>query len=633
MRPARVVLSMLLVLVVSALLVFLVEVTVRGSVDETVRFLFEQPLRPGLATIVIFGMIILALDALLGRAYHALLVLAPITLALAFTARQKANYLGDPLYPTDFLYSRQIIELMPLLVRERPLAAALFATGAVAVVVLTVLGWRYGRRRSPRLSWAGRAARLAIAVPALAFFASMMDYASFSWARDRLQIVPIMWDQKENYSSNGFAIAFALNVPMANVKAPAGYSPEAVKAIEPAAANPTLPSELPDIVVVMSESFWDPTRLDGVSFSEDPLPTARANLSGHVLSPEFGGLTANVEFEAITGLSNAFLPAGSIPYQQYVRGPVPTLASFLRDTGYETIALHPFAGWFWNRAHVYRDFGFDKFLSEESLPALAQRGPLASDAAMTEVIIDEMESHSGPAFMFAVSLQGHGPYPAGRYPDDDLVVTGSLADADKGALESYAIGIRDADRGLQRLLDWAATRDRHTIVVFFGDHLPPLANVFVSTGYMKGFTADRRAPWPTLAAEHETPLVVWSNRSGPARDLGTVSPAFLPNHILKLGGFTHPFYTGFLGEVHDRFRVVDRQMLVGRGGETAADWSRGGQLDPRIRDYRLLQYDLLFGGKHSVERLFEQPAGRIVSTVGSHAPSCYFLTRCGPGRI
>ena len=37
-----------------------------------------------------------------------------------------------------------------------------------------------------------------------------MDFATFSWTRDRLQIIPIMWDQKENYASNGFAIAFAL---------------------------------------------------------------------------------------------------------------------------------------------------------------------------------------------------------------------------------------------------------------------------------------------------------------------------------------------------------------------------------------------------------------------------------------
>ena len=75
-----------------------------------------------------------------------------------------------------------------------------------------------------------RGARLAVALPALLFFGSIMDYATFSWARDRLQIFPMMWDQKENYASNGFAIAFALNVPMAKVSAPKGYAEDVIKA-------------------------------------------------------------------------------------------------------------------------------------------------------------------------------------------------------------------------------------------------------------------------------------------------------------------------------------------------------------------------------------------------------------------
>ena len=48
-----------------------------------------------------------------------------------------------------------------------------------------------------------------------------------------------------------------------------------------------------------------------------------------MFSPEFGGMTANVEFEALTGFSNAFLPYGSIPYQQYVRGAGALAGEFL----------------------------------------------------------------------------------------------------------------------------------------------------------------------------------------------------------------------------------------------------------------------------------------------------------------
>ncbi|TIS73264.1 MAG: hypothetical protein E5W99_25970, partial [Mesorhizobium sp.] len=121
----------------------------------------------------------------------------------------------------------------------------------------------------PILSRKGRLARLTLAVPLLAFFVSIMDYATFSWTRDRLQIIPIMWDQKENYASNGFALAFALNVPMAHVSAPPGYSEKTMDAIARPGVAASVPDQKPDIIVVMSESFWDPTELPGVSIKPD----------------------------------------------------------------------------------------------------------------------------------------------------------------------------------------------------------------------------------------------------------------------------------------------------------------------------------------------------------------------------
>ena len=66
-------------------------------------------------------------------------------------------------------------------------------------------------------------------------------------------------------------------------------------------------------------------------------------------------------------------------------------------------------------APVYADFGFDDFKSEENLPPLEKRGPLASDAAMTDEIIREADATDDPVFFFAVSLQNHGPYEPYRY--------------------------------------------------------------------------------------------------------------------------------------------------------------------------------------------------------------------------
>ncbi|HEV2504209.1 MAG TPA: LTA synthase family protein [Mesorhizobium sp.] len=598
-------------LAASAALVFAIELIFRGDLASTFGF-FLQPSKPGWTTVILFTLILIGLDALLGRNHQSLMIFAPLTLALAFVGHQKSRYLGDPLYPTDFLYVRQIVELLPLLVRERPWMGAALAIGIVGTLALVMMLWRMWRRRAPALRYKARLARLVVAIPLLAFFVSIMDYATFSWTRDRLQIIPMMWDQKENYNSNGFALAFALNVPMAHVGAPAGYSDKAIATIARPEATTTVPEDKPDIIMVMSESFWDPTILPGVSIKPDPLAAVRQLRSGSMLSPEFGGMTANVEFEALTGFSNAFLPAGSIPYQQYVRAPVPSLATFLKSEGYSARAFHPGTNWFWNRTAVYADFGFDDFQSEETTP-LEKRGPLASDKAMTDQLISTADAAEEPFFYFAVSLQNHGPYEPNRYTDASHTVEAPISQWAKDSLLSYAEGAADADRNLKRLIDWAEKRDRPTVIVFFGDHLPPLGPVYVETGFLKDNVAPRREAPDQMKLHRETPLVVWSNRTGLAKDIGSVSPALLPYHLLKAAGISHPYYTGFLGEVSKQYSTIDRNVLLATDDEATIDWARQKQIEPLIRDYRYLQYDMMFGKRWSARDFFPETINRLVA--------------------
>jgi phosphoglycerol transferase MdoB-like AlkP superfamily enzyme len=595
--------SLLVTLVTAAVLVFLIELTVRGSLADTLAF-FRTPDMPGWTTILLFALALVALDALLGRAHQALLVLGPLMLLMAWMSHEKAHYIGDPLYPVDFLYARQVVEILPLLARDRPLTmVGIIIVGILAAAAL-VAASVYWRRRFPVLSLKGRVWRLIVTLPLLLFFASIMDYSTFSWVRDRLQIIPMMWDQKENYAHNGFTAAFILNVPMANVKAPKGYSADTINNIpsEPAAA---FPPEKPDIIIVMNESFWDPTRLPNTTITPDPIPTIRKNLSGHVFSPEFGGTTANIEFEALTGFSNAFLPYGSIPYQQYVRRPTPSLASFFRSEGYVTRALHPYVQWFWNRGTVYKDFGFDTFMSQEKLPPLAKRGPLVSDAAFFDEIMHEADEQTQPFFFFAVTLQNHGPYEPYRYVDPTHDVETKAGSAAKQSILTYAEGASDADKAFARLMQWASHRTRPTVIAMFGDHLPPLGPAYVETGFMKGQVAPRRAPVDEMRREHETPLVIWSNRTGVWKT-GTISPSLVPLNVLEAAGITHPYYTGLLGQVSDHYRVVDRYMLITPDGSGIPDWSRNGDVDDVVNQFRYVQYDQMFGHHFSTRAFFPE---------------------------
>ena len=601
----RQILSLGLTLLLALSIIVGVEWIARGEFATVLPYVFS-PSRPGFTTIGIVMLLMLIVDAIFSRAHLSALIVAPLLLVPAFISNQKQNYLSDPLYPSDFLFARQITELMPVMVRDRPWTAVALAIGVIAAIVGIAFLWRYAWHHAAMLSQKARLARLSVCLPLAAVFVSQMDPTQYSFLREKLRIIPIVWDQKENYTYNGFVIAFSLNLPMADVKSPAGYGPDAIDAI-PARNYGYLsgPREKPDVIMLMSESLWDPTRLSNVAFKPDPMPTIRARQSGYIFSPEFGGMTANVEFEALTGFSNAFLPYGSIPYQQYVRRPMPSLATFFRAEGYAARALHPFSGWFWNRNEVYKAFGFEEFHTEETLPAMDKRGMFASDDSLMKEIMREGDGADKPFFFFAVTLQGHGPYEPNRYVQNTVNIVGNLNDGDRETLATYAQGVREADDSLKMLMDWAARRDRETIIVLWGDHLPPLGSVYPNTGYMPQQVATRKAPLDVMKQEHETPLVIWSSKKGVRKDIGTISPSQLPYQVLKTAGYEHPFYTGFLGRVQKKYDIVDRYQLATRDNQVFPDWSRNEQdIDPMMRDYRYLQHDVMFGREYGLERFF-----------------------------
>ena len=245
---------------------------------------------------------------------------------------------------------------------------------------------------------------------------------------------------------------------------------------------------------------------------------------------------------------------------------------------------------------------------------MEKRGPLASDAAMTDEIIREADASDDPVFFFAVSLQNHGPYEPNRYYNPTHTVQAPISQWARESLLSYAEGSADADRGLEaadRMGQEALAADGHRLL-----RRP-------SAAARAGLCRDRFPEGQCRAAQgadagrrpraSQTPLVIWSNRSGPVEDIGAVSPAFLPYHILTTAGITHPYYTGFLGEMREHYRVVDRNLLLTPAGEATPDWSRQKEIDPAIRDFRLIQYDMMFGKRHAAPDFFPETVDKVVA--------------------
>lgn len=119
----------------------------------------------------------------------------------------------------------------------------------------------------------------------------------------------------------------------------------------------------PNILVIMNEAFSDLSVYGDFNTTEDYMPFWRSlkknTVRGNLYVSVKGGNTANTEFEFLTGNTMAFLPTGSVPYQQFLNGAMPSLASQLGKLGYQTAALHPYYSTGWNRDKVYPYLGFD----------------------------------------------------------------------------------------------------------------------------------------------------------------------------------------------------------------------------------------------------------------------------------
>jgi phosphoglycerol transferase MdoB-like AlkP superfamily enzyme len=256
---------------------------------------------------------------------------------------------------------------------------------------------------------------------------------------------------------------------------------------------PSAPHNLPDIVVIQSESFFDPTIMRGFEqskFTPNLKRFAAHGMSGPLYVPTFGGGTIRTEFEMLTGLSLRYFDNLQFPYLQMNNKTVPSLVRTLNSHGYDTMALHGNDPTFWNRSTAFKVLGFNRFVSQSSFPANAPNdGKYMADSAMTDEIMAQMKDSGPPQFVFAISIEAHGPYdvePLHADQRDAIPVPGNLAAADKRELQNYIYHIHHADAELGRLVAWLAKRNRPSLVLFYGDHLPGLIDGFRTTGFVNG---------------------------------------------------------------------------------------------------------------------------------------------------
>jgi phosphoglycerol transferase MdoB-like AlkP superfamily enzyme len=170
----------------------------------------------------------------------------------------------------------------------------------------------------------------------------------------------------------------------------------------------------------------------------------------------------------LSGLALRAFPRIEYPYFRLTSGHrIPSLASVLAQHGYRTIAVHPNARDFWNRATAFTQLGFAEFDAAEQFEKADRVGYYHSDAALTEHVLRHLESATAPVFLFAISIENHGPYE--NYPNADSARIASQPlppniDGVLGArLQGYFHHLENADKALARLVDALRQRKRRML--------------------------------------------------------------------------------------------------------------------------------------------------------------------------
>ncbi len=436
--------------------------------------------------------------------------------------------------------------------------------GVVALILWIVSMWRRGGQFTGKMH---RVIALGGVAASFALCIVLTDMAV-----DRRVISNYFGNIAFAYEDYGFPYCFSASLFNTGINEPSGYSEEMMAKISndgEITKNETGRSEdeLPNIIFVQLESFFDPTEVEWLRFSEDPIPNLRKLFSeystGYFKVPSVGAGTANTEFEVLTGMSMRFFGPGEYPYKTYAKTNVlESAATALTSLGYGAEALHNNGGNFYSRAQVFNNMGFDHYTSKEFMNIL-QTTPKgwATDDILVPNIMESMDTTEGQDFVFTISVQGHGDYPTEpTLENPEIIVSGVEDEGKRNAWEYYVNEVHEMDKFVGQLIEAVESRDEPSVIVFYGDHLP---------------TMDLKAKDLKSKYLYNTNYVIWDNIGLEKKDANMAAYQIMAEVFERLD-----IHSGTVFNYHQE-RHQTKNYLA---------------------DLELLQYDIMYGKQYVYEK-------------------------------
>ncbi len=564
--------------------------------------------------ILIFYFAAIALTLITTRSDAALAVTAAVPMIFGMANYLALEFRDAPVFPWDLQsagVAMSVLDNYKVEMTPRLYYIIFFFVFMIGFAFLT--GFRFKMRKI----WMNAA----VAVVAFAVTLGFFSYLRSDTAERRHGYYPYLFSASYLYKTNGTALSFIYTTKYLKLDRPSGYSVEELQALYDEYKNTEAnePEVKPNIIVIMNEGFCDLSVLGDFTASTEYMPFISSleenTIKGNVYVSVKGGNTPNSEFEFLTGTSMAYLPTGSIPYQQYINTDTLSMATQLKELGYTTAAMHPYGASGWERDTVYPLLGFDEMYFSSDFKGSEKIRGYYSDLAMYKKYIDQFEEarengDTSPKFFFGVTMQNHGSYNIDYYKYSfklDVTVDELPFDLDENStnreIATYLSLIKRSDEAFEYLVSYFEKVDEPTVILMFGDHQP---NDYIAKPILKlgGIENINTESLETKQLRWQTPYVMWSNYElENANETGDIGLNYLGTMLLKNAGIPlTPFQSWLSEELFPEYPIINANCFVDKNGEFHSVSEINSV--PLLKTYAKLQYNLVFDTKNTVKELF-----------------------------
>ncbi|MDD6339226.1 MAG: sulfatase-like hydrolase/transferase [Butyrivibrio sp.] len=552
--------------ILAILINFIVEAFNRLSFGKALAHMFVHPVVFLYNTLMVYAT--LSIASLFRKRVFAVTIVSLTWIGIGCANLVISATRVTPFTAQDFRNIKDGLDIMDKYLSK----VGMIVVGSILAVVL-IIAIVFLIRKSPTYKGKRHFARNLIVT--LACFGGVIGFTAIGNATGLL--AKNFGNLRNAYRYYGFGYCFSQSLLNTGIKKPKNYSKEKVDELinNEEESTPVVepekplekPKDTPNIIYVQLESLFDPTLLKGLEFSEDPIPNLhklyKNYSSGYFSVPAFGAGTANTEFETMTGMNLDDFGPGEYPYKTILQKTACESVGYdLKKYGYKINALHNNKGNFYQRNTVFAKLGYDTFTSLEYIENFEQT-PLewAKDYCLTGEIVDILQSSKEKDFIYTISVQGHGSYPEDTSMYNlPIKVTGNNVTGNPNGFEYYVNQIHEMDEFVGQLVDTLSTFDEHTIVVFYGDHLP---------------TYDIEDSDLINGDVMQTNYVIWDNFGMEKIDMD-MQAYELSSIIFERLGMTG----GVINEFHKERRNDEDQEAY-------------------LADLKILEYDILYGEKEA----------------------------------